>query len=419
MGILEHHAQGAAQVILLDGLDVDTAIGDDAVLDLVKAVDQIGDGGLARAGGAHKGDLLPGVCKDGHVVEDLLARHIGEVHMLEAHRPGELGQHIALLPLYIAADAVEPEGRIVLIDVFPRPQVAGHVLPTLHQFVMRILACADQNKAGILRHLPGPVMDMGALGRGRHPALAVPDHGDQGHKALVGLRGLVHTLLKGEAHAAVIGFRLVVHYIENALGARQGGENGGELLRDLIHGLAHLPAIIEVEGEGAQRQTHGDGQHPAEGGGQGIADVHDVHGDGHDGGGVKVGRGGGGAVILIEPCKERLGLLLVGEGLDHLQPFNGLLDISVDGAQVGLLLLIIPPAAAAEDLEHHEGAPQSDHGHQEKQWAHHQHHHHDAHKHEYAGEEGDHALFQGELHIVRVVGEAAHELSMGMAVKVG
>ena len=194
--------------------------------------------------------------------------------MLEAHRPGELSQHIALLPLYIAADAVEPEGGIVLIDVFPRPQVAGHVLPTLHQFVMRILACADQNKAGILRHLPGPVMDMGALGRGRHPALAVPDHGDQGHKALVGLRGLVHTL-------------------EDPLGARQCGENGGELLRDLIHGLAHLPAIIEVEGEGAQRQTHGDGQHPAEGGGQGIADVHDVHGDGHDGGGVKVGRGGG------------------------------------------------------------------------------------------------------------------------------
>ena len=49
----------------------------------------------------------------------------------------------------------------------------------------------------------------------------------------------------------------------------------------------------------------------------------------------------------------------------------------------------------------------------------HQHHHHDAHKHEYAGGEGDHALFQGELHIVRVVGEAAHELSMGVAVKVG
>ena len=58
VGILQHDAQAAAQVGLFDLVDVDAVVADLAVGNIIEAVDQVGDGGLARAGGAHKGDLL-------------------------------------------------------------------------------------------------------------------------------------------------------------------------------------------------------------------------------------------------------------------------------------------------------------------------------------------------------------------------
>ena len=58
VGVLKHHSQGTPQVRLADLVDVDAVVADFPVLDVVKAVDQVGDRGLTRAGGAHKGDLL-------------------------------------------------------------------------------------------------------------------------------------------------------------------------------------------------------------------------------------------------------------------------------------------------------------------------------------------------------------------------
>ena len=123
--------------------------------------------------------------------------------------------------------------------------------------------------------------------------------------------------------------------------------------------------------------------------------------------------------MLVEAVEEVLGGGLMGEGLDHLQTLNGLLDVAVHRAQVGLLLAVEPPGPAAEDLEDREGGPQGEHRHQEEEGAHREHDHHDAHEHQDAGEEGDHALLQGQLHVVGVVGEAAHELPVGVLVKVG
>ena len=57
--VLQHHAQRLAQVVLADALDVDAIVGDAALFDIVEAVEQVGDGGLAGAGRAHQGDLLP------------------------------------------------------------------------------------------------------------------------------------------------------------------------------------------------------------------------------------------------------------------------------------------------------------------------------------------------------------------------
>ena len=61
VGILEHHAQAAPQVRLFDLIDIDAVVADLAVGDVVKAVDQVGDGGLARAGRATKAIFWPGL----------------------------------------------------------------------------------------------------------------------------------------------------------------------------------------------------------------------------------------------------------------------------------------------------------------------------------------------------------------------
>ena len=59
--ILQHDAERVAQVGLFDVVDVDAVIADLAVGDVVEAVDEVRDGGLARAGRADKGQLLPGL----------------------------------------------------------------------------------------------------------------------------------------------------------------------------------------------------------------------------------------------------------------------------------------------------------------------------------------------------------------------
>jgi len=60
-------------------MDVDAVVPDLAVLDVVEAVDKVGDGGLAGAGGADEGDLLARTAIEVDVVEDGLARQIAEI----------------------------------------------------------------------------------------------------------------------------------------------------------------------------------------------------------------------------------------------------------------------------------------------------------------------------------------------------
>ena len=58
MRVLQHHAERAAQLGLLDLGDVDAVVADLALIDVVEAIDEVGDGGLAGTRGANKGDLL-------------------------------------------------------------------------------------------------------------------------------------------------------------------------------------------------------------------------------------------------------------------------------------------------------------------------------------------------------------------------
>ena len=58
MGALQNNPQRPAQIGLSDLVDIDAVISDLAVRNVVKAVDEVGDGGLAGTGGAYKGNLL-------------------------------------------------------------------------------------------------------------------------------------------------------------------------------------------------------------------------------------------------------------------------------------------------------------------------------------------------------------------------
>ncbi len=61
MGVLQHHAKAAAQITFADLAHINAVIGDGAGGDIIKAVDEVGDRGFARAGGTDEGDLLPGL----------------------------------------------------------------------------------------------------------------------------------------------------------------------------------------------------------------------------------------------------------------------------------------------------------------------------------------------------------------------
>ena len=89
MGILEHHAQGPAQIVLFDVPHIDAVIGHGPLLHVVETVDEVGDGGLAGAGGAHKSDLLAGLCKEADVLEDGVGALVAEGHVVKADIPPE------------------------------------------------------------------------------------------------------------------------------------------------------------------------------------------------------------------------------------------------------------------------------------------------------------------------------------------
>ena len=263
-------------------------------------------------------------------------------------------------------------------------------------------------------------------------------HGHQGHAAVPGRlpgpglgpplaaelgQGAVGVLVHGhQGHPALIHFGLGVHNGKDALRPRHGGQQGVHLHGDLVDGLGDLPVVLEVGHQRAQGEAGVDpgahGQGGPQHGGDGVAHVGQVGGDGHDGGGVEPGLAGRRAVVLVEGLKPGLGLLLVVEGFDHLQALDHLLDVAVHRSQRALLPGEILPAASAEQGEHRQHRPQHHQGAQEQQRGQGHHHGHHPHEGDHAGDELDHRLLKGRLHVVRVVGEAAHELAVGVGVEV-
>ena len=81
-----------AEIRLLYIPDVNAVIGYLALLYVIEAVYKVGYGGLARAGSADEGYLLPRLCKEAHIVEDYLIRDVAKVHVLQSHVALYLGK---------------------------------------------------------------------------------------------------------------------------------------------------------------------------------------------------------------------------------------------------------------------------------------------------------------------------------------
>ena len=107
VGVLQNGAERAAQGVLADVAHVDPVVGDDAVLDLIKAVDEVRDRRLAGAGGADEGDLLPGLRVDADVLQHRFVRHVAEVYVHEPHVAAQRDERaVRLLPRPCPARAV-------------------------------------------------------------------------------------------------------------------------------------------------------------------------------------------------------------------------------------------------------------------------------------------------------------------------
>ena len=83
MGVLQDDSQGAPEVGLFDFIDIDAVIADFAILDVIKAVDQIGDGGFPRTSAAHKSDFLSRRGKELDVVQNDFFIVVTKVHIVK------------------------------------------------------------------------------------------------------------------------------------------------------------------------------------------------------------------------------------------------------------------------------------------------------------------------------------------------
>ena len=83
MGILKHDPEGTSKICFFDLIDIDAVVPDLSVLNIIEAVDQIGDRRLTRSGGTDKRDLLSRFRIQLHIVEHDLVIVITEIHAVK------------------------------------------------------------------------------------------------------------------------------------------------------------------------------------------------------------------------------------------------------------------------------------------------------------------------------------------------
>ena len=223
-----------------------------------------------------------------------------------------------------------------------------------------------------------------------------------------------------EGDIAIIHLGRFIQQVKDALRARQRHDDGIGLLGDLIDRL--VKALIQRQ-EGDQRangqaEVAAGGQQAADHRAEHIAQVAHRHRQRHDGVGDAVGVVGALAEGIVELLEAREILFLVAEDLDDLLAVHHLLDIAVDPAQI--LLLGDEEAPGALDALDGERHRRGDHEHRDDQQRHveNDHRDHDAHNRHDAGNELRHGLGNHLPHGVDVVGVDAHDIAVGVRVKI-
>ena len=295
-----------AKVALSDIADIDAVVGDRARLNVVEAVDEVGDRRLARARRTDEGDLLPGLCVEGDVVEHRLALLIAERDAVEAD---------------IALQQYEVMACGAAVGHLPCPELA--VLPLFVPIFAR------------LRH-PDE----------RHVAALVLGHGVEHLKDALCARERLHDGVE------LLGDLLDGH-IEGAHEVEEGDDGAerqrsAKALREAVDG-ERVPSAFHDEER--RHERHDD-----------ILDIADVVGDGPDDVGEHVRLGRVDAQVLVEGAEGSLCLFLVIEHFDDALAAHHLLDIAVDGSERALLLQKVPAAALCELLREEEHAYDEDHG---------------------------------------------------------
>ena len=134
VGVLQHDSERAAQVAFFDLIYIDVVKTDLTVLYIIKPVDQVGDRGLACAGGADKGNLHAGLCVDPDIMQDHLVIPVSEVDAVEGD--------IAFQGLI--------GGRILrLVIVLPRP--LSRMPVRLDDLPVCIALTVDQHDIAVVR----------------------------------------------------------------------------------------------------------------------------------------------------------------------------------------------------------------------------------------------------------------------------
>ena len=268
-GILQHHGVGAAQAFPGQGADVLPVHRDAAGVHVVKAHQQVDDGGLARPGRPDDGDQLPCVGAHGQVMDDGPAGIVAEGYVFQGH---------------VALDVPELPGVRSVLQLLPLVQQSEHPLRRCQGGKQLVDDVGDLvDRAGELPGIQYKGRNVAQTDRPVH----VQEGAQQGDQAQTDVVDEAHRRPDGHAQGIGVVIRiggivvdpvvLVVHLV--LVGVGQNGLLAGQLL---LHKAVHRPVglgalhearlgqLAHVGGIGCggrhchqrhQRQRRGDADH--------------------------------------------------------------------------------------------------------------------------------------------------------------
>ncbi len=236
MRILQHDPQGTAQVILFDLVDINAVIADFSVLNIIKAVDQIGDRCFTRTGAADKGDLLSRRCEHLNIVEHDLVIGITEIHIVKNNITGEF--RIG-------------DGAIRLVGMFPCPHTGP--FPAFLYISGCVFLCADKSYVAFIhfRRLIHQFKDTVGAGKRHHNRIELlADLGDGLVKVPVE-RQERNQCADGEPHIAVYGKQCACDSADHITDMAELGAEGHQNIGKFVGVVGGIPqAVIQFSESG-------------------------------------------------------------------------------------------------------------------------------------------------------------------------